>query len=233
MPHLSPDHMPPGFNESHEATTVDEKQAEDRTESFYVEVFRNILRTVMQHERFLFSVEEQVCLDKLFQLSYEAQYLFIRLCLRKREKWHSLPSLVQSYATDLGSKDQIMKVIDELCGGVNPQVNVTIKEESGPETIDFTLGSDDSRRPEVIDLTLDSDDEGVPVSKQRPISETMFDSVGETITVLPAILFAEDDSSASLADLLTCLTSDELKSLGKDLRVKPAKTVRSLFILHL
>ncbi|KIJ49860.1 hypothetical protein M422DRAFT_246225 [Sphaerobolus stellatus SS14] len=141
-----------------------------------------------------------------------------------------------------------MKVIDELCGGVNLQVNVTIKEESGPETIDFTLGSDDSRRPEVIDLTLDSDDsrrpevidltldsddESVPISKQRPISEMMFDSIGETIMVLPAILFAEDDSSASLGNLLTCLTSDELKSLSKDLRVKPAKTVRSLFILHL
>jgi hypothetical protein len=69
---------------------------------------------------------------------------------------------------------------------------------------------------DVIDLTQDENEdcEMLPASKiLDPIKEN------ESITRDEVYTFAQDDASATLPELLGCITHDELKNIGKQLKV--------------
>ncbi|KAL1944729.1 hypothetical protein VTO73DRAFT_3159 [Trametes versicolor] len=80
--------------------------------SMYVKVFEEMLKEVLLGEGKLFVQEELDCFMKYHRLPYAAKYLFCRLCLRKKDKWHRLSAL--KYQSELGNG--IRDAMDILCG---------------------------------------------------------------------------------------------------------------------
>ena len=75
--------------------------------------------------------------------------------------------------------------------------------------------------PEVIDLTVDEEDEvqgkpGKAVQQDQPPKPGLE-------------VFAQDESHATLHDLLECLRTEELKDLAKQMKVKPKGSNVSVF----
>lgn len=67
-----------------------------------------------------------------------ARYLLIRLSLRKRGKWHTLPSLERSYGGVIGDEEVISSLVDQLCG----RLDVPKRPEHGDMFVDLTIGED-------------------------------------------------------------------------------------------
>jgi Fanconi-associated nuclease 1 len=67
--------------------------------SIYVDAFNLALDTVLDEESQLFNEAEQTLFSHWRALSYEAQYLYVRLFLRKTSAWHRVNSL--AYHTDV------------------------------------------------------------------------------------------------------------------------------------
>lgn len=112
-------------------------------------------------------------------LQDDARYLFIRLCLRKSNKWHRLSSL--KYQHELG--DRMPEAIRELCQLSNVK--------NGECESDIAARCDPTK--------------GCKYS-----------------------YLAEDDSSATLRELLDCLSVEELKQVMKQMKFKLAKNVSNL-----
>lgn len=195
-----------------------------------------VLATVLEGESHLIAMNEWYCLQRYIDLSREslpelvlvkdvrfdkssaeARFLLIKLCLRKENKWHRLDDL--KYQSEIGSKDKIIEAIRELCHGSHP---ATQPEELAPR----------GEQREVIDLTLDEDDEDGKPAIEPPVpqptpSETQYSSQDSTADPDP-ILFAMDESSMTIRQLVECLPLDELKKMAKELKLKATGTVRSL-----
>jgi Fanconi-associated nuclease 1 len=139
-----------------------------------------------------------------------AKYLLIRLCLRKSGKWHRLNSL--KYQHELG--EEIVTALETLC--VYPRQYLTeerpIKQEER----------------EIIDLTLDEIDTTKPSS---PLSEQSMAEAGPSSIKIEDLslseqpcgdlsFFAQDHTHAELSELLECLSLEELRRLGKDMKIR-------------
>ncbi|KAI9874494.1 MAG: hypothetical protein M1830_009685 [Pleopsidium flavum] len=61
--------------------------------SIYVDAFNLALDTVLEDEAHLFDEAEMGVFEQWGQLSYEAQYLYVRLFLRKTAAWHRISGL--------------------------------------------------------------------------------------------------------------------------------------------
>ncbi|DAA79662.1 TPA_exp: Uncharacterized protein A8136_0435 [Trichophyton benhamiae CBS 112371] len=61
--------------------------------SIYVDAFNYALDSVLQDESHLFNEAEQAVFDYWKGLSYESQYLYVRLFLRKTSAWHRINKL--------------------------------------------------------------------------------------------------------------------------------------------
>ncbi|MCJ1306387.1 hypothetical protein MMC25_000029 [Agyrium rufum] len=61
--------------------------------SIYVDAFNLALDTVLEDESHLFNEPEMAVFEQWKGLSYEAQYLYVRLFLRKTDKWHRVSRL--------------------------------------------------------------------------------------------------------------------------------------------
>jgi len=139
-----------------------------------------------------------------------AKYLLIRLCLRKSGKWHRLNSL--KYQHELG--EDIAPALETLC--VYPRQYLTeehpIKQEER-EIIDLTLDEIDTIKPS-IPLSEQSTAEAGPSSikiedlslSEKPCGDLSF--------------FAQDHTHAELSELLECLSLEELRRLGKDMKIR-------------
>lgn len=180
-----------------------------------------------------------------------ARYLLVRLCLRKTDKWHRLSAL--KYEGELG--DNIRQAIAELCGKAAPPepqgpantaangqpsgsgmkteplhltqellpfAKVKAEPASNPDAPGLTAKADG---PEINDLRMEADGAKQP----RPAPQVASVAAHEAM-VLPSeekahIVFAEDESGASLRDLLECLTVEELKAVAKQFKVKGSAKV--------
>ncbi|KAF2435733.1 hypothetical protein EJ08DRAFT_729608 [Tothia fuscella] len=71
--------------------------------SIYVDAFNLALETVLDEESHLFDEAERALFDYWINLSYEAQYLYVRLFLRKTSAWHRIQSL--GYHSDIADLD--------------------------------------------------------------------------------------------------------------------------------
>ncbi|KAK3336237.1 VRR-NUC domain-containing protein [Cercophora scortea] len=72
--------------------------------SVYVDAFNLALDTVLQEEAHLFDAKEKRVFQEWAQLSYDAQYLYVRLFLRKTASWHRIERLKHySDVADIGS----------------------------------------------------------------------------------------------------------------------------------
>ncbi|KAL2041465.1 hypothetical protein N7G274_005847 [Stereocaulon virgatum] len=61
--------------------------------SIYVDAFNLALETVLEDESHLFDKAEMTVFEQWRALSYEGQYLYVRLFLRKTAKWHRIQRL--------------------------------------------------------------------------------------------------------------------------------------------
>jgi Fanconi-associated nuclease 1 len=145
------------------------------------------------------------------------QYLISRLVQRKRGKWHRFDHLLSSYVRDFVKymnvpEPDVPKIMAdsllELCANLRNEKRIFVPPG----------------QKDVIDLTLDSDDDE-PTSAPNPnVPDTCAPAVpcpsdDSPDTALEIASFAEDTASATPAQLLECLTLDELKLVGKRLKV--------------
>ncbi|KAL5356686.1 VRR-NUC domain-containing protein [Aspergillus floccosus] len=77
--------------------------------SIYVDAFNLALETVLDEEAHLFSEAEMEVFNQWRNLSYESQYLYVRLFLRKTSAWHRINRL--GYYSDISD---IPAVVDDL-----------------------------------------------------------------------------------------------------------------------
>lgn len=77
--------------------------------SIYVDAFNLALETVLEDESHLFDEAEHVLFQTWRDLSYEAQYLYVRLFLRKTSSWHRINRL--GYHSDIAD---LQNAVDEL-----------------------------------------------------------------------------------------------------------------------
>jgi hypothetical protein len=88
-----------------------------------------------------------------------------------------------------------------------------------------------SGQTDVIDLTLDSDDEDACASSRSALGNPAdigdtADSAVQINSASEAVVFMEDTRTATPAQLLECLNFEELKLMGKRLKI-PSKTKSS------
>lgn len=115
----------------------------------------------------------------------------------------------QRYGAEIGRKENISEAIDELCG-------ITSEAHQSQSQVK-TEGRD------IIDLTLDDDDD----DNDKQVLRSSFKSRKPCLYATQGpednrCNFAEDERVATLRELLECLQYEELKDLGKEMKVLKA-----------
>jgi Fanconi-associated nuclease 1 len=88
---------------------LDERKWTRGKTSIYVDAFNLALETVLEEESHLFDEAEHTVFKRWHELSYESQYLYVRLFLRKTSSWHRIGRL--GYHGDVAN---MQAAIDEL-----------------------------------------------------------------------------------------------------------------------
>ncbi|PLB42659.1 fanconi-associated nuclease 1 [Aspergillus candidus] len=92
--------------------------------SIYVDAFNLALETVLDEEAHLFSEPELEVFRRWKDLSYEAQYLYVRLFLRKTSAWHRVNRLgYYSDITDMSSAVEDLRLWHGLPSTNSPSEN--------------------------------------------------------------------------------------------------------------
>lgn len=79
--------------------------------SIYVDAFNLALDTVLEEESHLFNEHETVVFQQWRDLEYEAQYLYVRLFLRKTAAWHRHSRL--GYYSDVSDLDRAIAALQQ------------------------------------------------------------------------------------------------------------------------
>ncbi|RAL12794.1 fanconi-associated nuclease 1 [Aspergillus homomorphus CBS 101889] len=77
--------------------------------SIYVDAFNLALETVLDEEAHLFDEVEMEVFKQWRELDYEAQYLYVRLFLRKTSAWHRINRL--SYYSDIADMSRVVALL--------------------------------------------------------------------------------------------------------------------------
>ncbi|KAF1997452.1 hypothetical protein P154DRAFT_578873 [Amniculicola lignicola CBS 123094] len=93
-----------------------ETRLKDRTwirgkSSIYVDAFNLALDTVLDEESHLFDEAEMDVFRQWRELCYEAQYLYVRLFLRKTATWHRIKNL--GYHSDISDLDSAVDILQQ------------------------------------------------------------------------------------------------------------------------
>ncbi|KFZ01035.1 hypothetical protein V501_10264 [Pseudogymnoascus sp. VKM F-4519 (FW-2642)] len=144
--------------------------------SIYVDAFNLALETVLDEESHLFDEREGKVFDEWRGLSYEAQYLYVRLFLRKTSAWHRTSKL--GYHSDISD-------------------------------ISAAIGSLQSSRP------LSRVSEAVLITDVK-IEDSDSHLEGNSFTFADALT----EDTTTLEEVSSLLSLDELKSIGKEARVR-------------
>ncbi|KDQ19745.1 hypothetical protein BOTBODRAFT_125157 [Botryobasidium botryosum FD-172 SS1] len=218
----------------------------DRGESMYVQLFQEILTTVLEHESFLLSESERKLLSRYSDMPYAARYLLVRLSLRKRAKWHRYDALYTSYASEIGP--HLKDAMAQLCVSFDESIPPPPKQEDAHalqkkvEVIEISDDEEELKVDEeltVIDVDAESVAEDAEPSACVPRhSPTLSESsskkqegVRGAVTEPPITFFAQDDESTSIEDLIAVMSWDELKSIGKSMKVlKPGMNRKTLAV---
>ncbi|KAJ5775894.1 uncharacterized protein N7511_000905 [Penicillium nucicola] len=100
--------------------------------SIYVDAFNLALETVLDEESHLFDEAEMNIFRHWRELSYESQYLYVRLFLRKTSAWHRINRL--NYYSDISD---LLSVAEDL------QMKRTLPNEDLEETFRFAEGTEE------------------------------------------------------------------------------------------
>ncbi|KIH89717.1 fanconi-associated nuclease 1 [Sporothrix brasiliensis 5110] len=79
--------------------------------SIYVDAFNIALDTVLEQEEHLFNEKEKAVFSAWRSLDYEAQYLYVRLFLRKEAAWHRTQRL--SYRSNIGDLQAAIETLQK------------------------------------------------------------------------------------------------------------------------
>ncbi|ERS96111.1 hypothetical protein HMPREF1624_07647 [Sporothrix schenckii ATCC 58251] len=79
--------------------------------SIYVDAFNIALDTVLEQEEHLFNEKEKTVFSAWRSLDYEAQYLYVRLFLRKEAAWHRTQRL--SYRSNIGDLQAAIETLQK------------------------------------------------------------------------------------------------------------------------
>lgn len=97
--------------ETHASRLNDRKWIRGKS-SIYVDAFNLALDTVLEEESHLFDEAERALFQQWSQLSYAAQYLYVRLFLRKTSAWHRINTL--GYHSDIADMDEAIIELQQL-----------------------------------------------------------------------------------------------------------------------
>lgn len=120
--------------------------------SIYVEAFNLALDTVLEDEAHLFDDRERQVFDQWRCLNYEAQYLYVRLFLRKTAAWHRKDRL--RYYSDVSDPDAAIAAlqqprglpeekVDAATDGTGQIAGVALQDWSLGDTFTFADSSDE------------------------------------------------------------------------------------------
>lgn len=90
---------------------LDERKWIKGKSSIYVDAFNLALETVLDEESHLFDEVEMTVFKEWHELSYEAQYLYVRLFLRKTAAWHRINSL--GYYNDISDLETSIESLQQ------------------------------------------------------------------------------------------------------------------------
>lgn len=131
--------------------------SDDKPVNTYVQLFEDMLRTLVETEGHLFDPSELDYAQRYARLSPSAKFLMTKLLLRKFNAWHRLDSL--KYEAEIGSKEGLIQAIDEICF-ISGQIKVDHVDEGAVKM------SVEER--EVIDLTNDVHPPSLPSHILQP-----------------------------------------------------------------
>lgn len=119
--------------------------------SIYVDAFNLALDTVLEDEAHLFDDRERQVFDQWRCLDYEAQYLYVRLFLRKTATWHRQDRL--GYYSDVSDLDVAIAALQQSrnlpegnldpVGSAGQVAGVALQDWSLGETFTFADSSDE------------------------------------------------------------------------------------------
>ncbi|KAI8184206.1 Fanconi-associated nuclease 1-like protein [Colletotrichum sp. SAR 10_75] len=117
--------------------------------SIYVDAFNLALDTVLADEAHLFDAKEAHVFEQWKQLDYEAQYLYVRLFLRKTSAWHRQDRL--GYYNDISDPETAIESLQEVrdlpevdvSPDGNPVEGVDLEEFSLNDTFTFADASEE------------------------------------------------------------------------------------------
>ncbi|KAI0196855.1 VRR-NUC domain-containing protein [Astrocystis sublimbata] len=89
------------------ASRLDSREWVRGKSSLYVDAFNLALDTVLDEEAHLFDDKEKRIFEEWGSLSYEAQFLYVRLFLRKTSSWHRIARL--GYYNDISDTEAAVK----------------------------------------------------------------------------------------------------------------------------
>jgi Fanconi-associated nuclease 1 len=95
--------------------------------SIYVDAFNLALETVLEDESHLFDEAEHTVFQQWRDLSYEAQYLYVRLFLRKTSSWHRINRL--GYHSDIADLPQAVSDLQMVRD--SPSTSSTVQDNAG------------------------------------------------------------------------------------------------------
>ncbi|KAH7343716.1 hypothetical protein B0J17DRAFT_643633 [Rhizoctonia solani] len=183
--------------------------------SMYVTKLLEMIDTVLEYESHLFDPSEITILNGIKRANYFQQYLISRIVQRKRGKWLRFDQLRESYAPEF-HKHAAETDVPQILADTLLELSGHLRLEEHP--------SISSGEKDVIDLTLDSDDEDVCSPKHNPTCAGSEVLTSRSSPLPDPVVFLEDTSAASPAQLLECLNVEELKLMGKRLKIPSSKT---------
>ncbi|KAF8742832.1 hypothetical protein RHS02_02904, partial [Rhizoctonia solani] len=199
--------------------TVDSSQTEVSKSMYVTKLLGKMIDTVLEHESHLFNSSEIAILNGIKHANYFQQYLISRLVQRKRGKWVRFDQLKESYASEF-CKFVVEAEVPRTMADTLLDLSGYFHSKDSPPIL--------SAQTDVIDLTLDSDDEDTCAptlnTSGNPASGDGASALTTRVEPPPeSIVFLEDTSAATPAQLLECLNIEELKLMGKRLKI-PSKS---------
>lgn len=123
------------------SSDVDRRKWVRGKSSIYVDAFNLALDTVLEDEAHLFDTKEKAVFDEWRNLPYEAQYLYVRLFLRKSSTWHRQDRV--GYHSDISEPDSAIVTLQTTRNipGVSPMEIADVDGEvAGVALQDWALG---------------------------------------------------------------------------------------------
>lgn len=148
--------------------------------------------------------------------------------MRKTGRWYRLSQL--KYVSELG-EEGIVHAVDELCGTLGSDLNAK-PANSSRSTGPTPPSAHSQERKEVINLISDDEDHySEDMSQPGPsFSQQRYEAVAEYSDCSGTTFshYAQDETKAKLPELLKCLTADELKVIGRTLKLPNGLTTVSV-----